>query len=162
MRCCDRCQTYEFNIIDQGAHLSHRCFAGIMAEQDSASEADDSEWIGTLDADQDAAQAAADAAMREAAADAMVARREGIARDVSESYANRAYDEESRPKPRGGKRAGAGRKPLAESIRRQQICVQVLPATAAWLRARASATYPLGRVVDGLVEKVVTEGKGND
>ena len=57
-------------------------------------DADDSEWIGTLEADQDAAQAAADAAMREAAADAMEMRLEGIRRDVAESHADRAYGEE--------------------------------------------------------------------
>jgi hypothetical protein len=57
----------------------------------------------------------------------------------------------STPTKHGGKREGAGRKPLPEQERRVQIAATVAPITADWLLAQRRPELGIGRVIDDLV-----------
>jgi len=58
--------------------------------------------------------------------------------------------------PRGGKRKGAGRKALPESVKRVPLSVLVLPATKHWLDQLAEAAdMSLGQIIDDLVADAI-------
>ena len=62
---------------------------------------------------------------------------------------------------RGGRREGAGRKPLPEDQRRVQLCVYVRPETRAWLQSYHLEAGTLLDILSRALDQLDNESKKN-